>query len=112
MDKKCDRISLSKLYKTEHIRGLVWEILSEDFDNTFNRLMKEGINIRSLLINSAKLNKCLIRELVIEFGYEFENLEHLKICLDALKQCDKVDECDSAPKSLNGEINEETQSLD
>ena len=101
MDSKKDKISLSKLYKSESIRNTVWDILSEDFDNSFDRLIKEAQNIRSLLVNSAKAKKCLLKELVIEYGYEFETLEHLKNCLDALKimdGVDEVDECDSAER--------------
>ena len=99
MDWKKDKISLSKLYKSESIRNTVWDILSEDFDNSFDRLIKEAYNVRSLLVNSAKANKYLLKQLVIEYGYEFETLEHLKNCLDALKIMYTVDECDSTDKS-------------
>ncbi len=99
MDSKNHKISLSKLYKSESIRNTVWDILSEDFDNAFDRLIKEAYNVRSLMVNSAKANKILLKELVIEYGYEFETLEHLKKCLDALKIIDICDECDSAEKS-------------
>ena len=75
---KKDKISLSKLYKSDSIRNTVWDILSEDFDNSFDRLIKEAQNVRSLLVNLAKAKKCLLKELVIEYGYEFETLEHLK----------------------------------
>ena len=101
MDPKNNKISLSKLYKSESIRNTVWDILSEDFDNAFDRLIKEAQNVRSLLVNQAKAKKCLLKELVIEYGYEFETLEHLKNCLDALKimdGVDEVDECDSTDK--------------
>ncbi len=101
MDWKKDKISLTKLYKSESIRNTIWDILSEDFDNSFDRLIKEAQNVRSLLVNSAKTKKCLLKELVIEYGYEFETLEHLKNCLDTLKimdGVDEVDECDSAER--------------
>ena len=93
MNKKQDIPSLSKLYKSEQIRNTVRTILSEDYEDAFGRLMKEATNVRSLLVDSAKLNKFNIKELVIEYGYQFETLEQLKICLDTIKVWNKIDEC-------------------
>ena len=71
MDSKNNEISLSKLYKSESIRNTVRDVLSEDFDNAFDRLIKEAYNVRSLLVNAAKVNKFLLKEFVIEYGYKF-----------------------------------------
>ena len=91
-----DDMSLTKLYKSEHKRNLVKKILGEDFEYAFDRMVEEGNNIRSLLIPIAISNKELIKELVIEYGYDFDTLEHLKQCLDKIRGWDVVDECDHA----------------
>jgi len=107
MDKKSERVSLSKLYKSESIRNTVWDVLSEDFDDSFNRIMDDGKNLQSLLVKKAKARKILIKELVIEYGYQLETLDDLKSCLDALKTCDTVDEADSSiffSKTGNDEV--------
>ena len=83
MAEKVEKQSLSKLYKSSHVRNTVWDILSEDFEETFGRLMKEARN--SILIATSKVNKEHLKEMVIEYGYEFENLEHLVKCLNAIK---------------------------
>ena len=94
-DKKVERISLTELYKTPSIRNYVYDVLSEEFDAVFERLMKEAKNVRSLLVKQAKLNRENIKEMFIEYGHELETLEHLKKILDALRVCDEVDESDS-----------------
>jgi len=58
--------------------------------------MDDGKNLQSLLVKKAKARKILIKELVIEYGYQLETLDDLKLCLDALKSCDTVDEFDSS----------------
>ena len=103
MEKFSDSISLSKLYKSENMRNTVWDILSEDFDDNFDDLINEAKNIRSLLVKPALKNKCLIKELVIEYGFQFETLEHLKICLDRLKKLDTVDECDGSVQTQDAQ---------
>lgn len=96
MSKKSERITLSRLYKTDSFRNIIWNALSIEFEEIFNRLIDEASNLRSLLVKPAKSNKFWIKELVIEYGYEFENLEHLKKCLDALKYWDNLDVIDCA----------------
>ena len=96
MSKRSEAVSLTKLYKSRAIRETVRTILTEDFEDAFDRLVKEGNNVRSLLIPIAISYKNSIKELVIEYGYEIETLEHLKICLDDIKSWDDMDECDSA----------------
>ena len=105
MDKKEDRISLSKLYKSDRIRNIVWSTLSLIFEDSFQRIINSGINIRSLLVETAKENKCLIKELVVEYGYPFDNLDHLKVCLDTLKNCSTVDDvdCSGETSSVDGQ---------
>lgn len=95
MSKRSGTVSLTKLYKSPTIRETVRTILTEDFEDAFDRLVKEGNNVRSLLIPIAISNKNSIKDLVIEYGYEIETLEHLKICLDDIKTWDEPDECDS-----------------
>ena len=92
MSKKC--VSLTELYKSEHTRNTVWDVISEDFDDAFERLMKEAKTVRSLIAKPAKLNKEKLRELYIEYGFEMETLEHLKKMLDEIKVLDQVDESD------------------
>ena len=95
MEIKLERISLSNLYESESVRNTVWDVLTEDFEDTFNRLLKEGVNFHSKLIKKALPRKSMIQELVIEYGYKFETLDDLKKCLDTLKMVDKsLNECD------------------
>ena len=94
MDKTSERQSLSKLYKSKNFRNTVRDALEPEFADTFNRLIKEAILIRSQLVNTAKSHKSLIRELVIEYGNQFETLEDLRICLEKLGVCVPVEEVD------------------
>ena len=74
MDKKELKPCLSDLYKNEHIRNIIWDILGEDFEESFGKLMKEGKSIKSLLVKTAKLHKIEIKKIFIEFGFELETL--------------------------------------
>lgn len=95
MARKLERITLSNLYKSESVRNTVWSVLSEDFEDAFNRLLKEGSNFQVKLIKKAIPRKSSIKELFIEYGYKLETLDDLKKCLDTLKMIDKsLDECD------------------
>ena len=100
MNIKQDIPSLSKLYKSEYVRKTVWTILTEDFEDSFERLMKECKQTGSHLEELAKINKCHLQQLVIEYGYEFETLENLKLCLDTLKEWNKMFAIDSEIKRL------------
>lgn len=102
MDKKNLQPSLNGLYKNEFIRDLIRDVLTEEFNEAFERLLKEAREIKSLLIKPAKLHRNEIKELFIEFGYPMETLEHLKKMLDTLKlwnDIDEVDECDGCDDS-------------
>ena len=46
MNKISDRLSLSKLYKSEQTRETVRTILSEIFEDKWEHMMKDGSNIR------------------------------------------------------------------
>ena len=100
MSKKSDKPSLTELYKTEHTRDSVWEVLSEDFDYSFERLMKEARSVKALIAKPARLHKEKLRELYIEYGFELETLEHLKKMLDEIKVLDNIDECDDSQSSI------------
>jgi len=94
MNKHSEKVSLSKLYKSKSIRNTIRDALEPEFADSFNRLIKEAVLIRSQLVNTAKAHKSLIRELVIEYGYQFETLEDLRICLEQLGVCVPADEVD------------------
>ena len=94
MDKKSEKASLSKLYKSKNTRNTIRDALEPEFADTFNRLIKEAVLIRSQLVNTAKAHKSLIRELVIEYGNQFETLEDLRICLEQIGVCVPVEEVD------------------
>ena len=89
------RICLTNLYKSILVRKLIYDVLSDDFEDNFDRIIKQAREMRSLLVKPAKLNKEAIKERAIEFGDEFETLEHLKKILDTIKVSDATDECDS-----------------
>ena len=91
MDKKNDRICLSDLYKNEDVRNLIRDILGEEFDDSFERLMREGKKVKSLLINKAMKYKDDIKEQYIEFGMELTTLENLRNILEFLKLLDDND---------------------
>ena len=97
MDKKNSQQSLTNLYKNEVIRDIIRDVLCEEFNESFEKLLKEGRDIKSLLVIPAKKHRDEIKELYIEYGYPLETLEHMKKMLDTLKlwnDIDEVDECD------------------
>ena len=87
-------VSLSKLYKNVYIRNTIWDLLAEDFDDAFERLIKEAMAVLSLLAKPAKLNKDKLKELYIEYGFEMENLEDLKKMLEDIKALEQVEDSD------------------
>ena|SRR5882762_2935983 len=102
MDKTGTKPSLKKLYKSETIRHTIRDVLGPVFEETFECLMREGRMVKSLLTKEAKRYKIEIKVLFIEYGYELQTLEHLKIILDDLKIWDESDECngdDEPPQS-------------
>ena len=92
---KEDHPSLDKLYKSQAIRDTIYTVLGEDYENSFDRIIKEGNLLRSLLIKEAICRKYEIKELVIQYGFEFETLNDLKDILDVLKIWSPLDETDS-----------------
>jgi len=92
---KEDHPSLDKLYKSQAIRDTIYTVLGEDYENSFDRIIKEGNLLRSLLIKEAICRKYEIKELVIQYGFEFETLNDLKEILDVLKIWSPLDETDS-----------------
>ena len=94
MDSKCIRPSLSKLYKNEQVRNLVWDTLTEDFDDSFGRLVKDLKELRSPLVAKAKANREYLKEMVIEYGQKMETVTDLKRLLDEAPESWEEPECD------------------
>ncbi len=110
MDKSGSKLCLDKLYKSESVKNTVRDVLGEDFEASFESLMRQAHLVKSLLMKTAKKYKNSLRLLFIEFGYELETLEHLKIMLDALKlydvdEEDEVDEVDGEKEVLQSQSN-------
>ena len=84
MDSKSNKPSLKKLYKNEQTRNLIWDLLSEDFDDAYERLYKELKELRSPLVVQVKSNREFIKEMFIEYGYKLENLSDLKKIIDEI----------------------------
>jgi hypothetical protein len=84
MSSKSKKFCLTKLYKNEHIRNLIWDVLTEDFDDTFERIVKELEELKSPLVDTAELNREAIKEKFIEFGSKLETPSDLKKILDEL----------------------------
>ena len=78
MDPKTNKPSLKKLYKNEHIRNLIWDILTEDFDDAFERIIKDLKELRSPLVANAKTHRDFIKEMFIEYGYKMETANDMK----------------------------------
>ena len=91
MEKSNERICLDDLYTSDEIKNLVRDILSEEFDASFERLMKDAKNVKSLLAIPAKKHFDKIRTQFIEYGMKMETLDDLKNILDYLKVWDEVD---------------------
>ena len=82
MSSKSSRPSLSKLYKNEQIRHLIWDILTEDFDASFERICKELKELQSPLFRRAITHKAFVKEMFIEYGQKLETTFDMKIILD------------------------------
>jgi phage-related tail protein len=91
MSSKSNKLCLTKLYKNEHIRNLIWDILTEDFDDTFERIIKELKELQSSLVETAKSNREAIKEKFIEFGSKLETPSDLKKILDDLSVWEEND---------------------
>ena len=83
------------LYPDEDVRNTVWSILSEDFEDSFERLLKELKALRSLLVNPAKANKEKIKEQFIEYGHKMVTVMDLKDILDIVNNTEAESDLDS-----------------
>ena len=84
MPSKKDQVCLSNLYEDQDVRNTVWTILSEDFEASFERLIKEGQVLRSRMVPIFEENRERIKEMFIEYGYKMVTLMDLKKILDNL----------------------------
>ena len=91
MDKSIERICLNDLYSCEETREMIRDLLSEEFDSSFIRLMKDAKHVKSLLAIPAKKHFEKIKTQFIEYGMRLNTLEDLKNILDYLKVWDEVD---------------------
>ena len=91
MDKSNERMSLDDLYSCDDTKEMIQDLLSEEFDSTFDRLMKDAKYVKSLLATPAKKNFDKIKTQFIEYGMSMKTLEDLKNILDFLKVWDEVD---------------------
>lgn len=94
MDSKCLKISLTKLYKNQHIRNLIWDVLKEDFEDAFERLIKELRLLESPLIDNAKKYKDFIKDMYIEYGHPMETTMDLKKIMDQVPISWELNECE------------------
>jgi hypothetical protein len=101
MSKNVENLTLNDLYKSESTRNIVYNVLSEEFEYIFEKLMREAKNVKSLLINPALKNKEIIKEKYIVYGQKLEKLEDIKYILDDNKVFDDVDEIDSKAPSAD-----------
>lgn len=83
--KKCEKSTLTGLYKSPNVRDIVWRTLCPIFEESFENLMQKGEVIESNLVKKAKNNKFYLKELFIEFGFPLESLEDLKESITSLK---------------------------
>ncbi len=77
-----DKPSLTKLFKNNHLRNLIWDIVSEDFDSAFERITRELKELQSPLLVKAKSNREYVKEMFIEYGQTMETCSDLKKILD------------------------------
>jgi hypothetical protein len=84
MEEKSNKFSLTKLYKNEHIRNLIWDILTEDFDAAFERIIRDLKDLNSGLVVQANKNREFIKEMVIEYGHKMETVFDMKKIIDKI----------------------------
>ena len=89
MSKK--RYSLRNLYEDVDVRHTVWTVLTEDFDDSFERLIKEAKELESNLVKNFEDNRVKIKEMFIEYGYKMVTLLDLKKILDQLPRYYELD---------------------
>lgn len=100
MDAKSTKPSLTKLYKNDCIRNLIWDTLSEDFADAFDRIIKEFKELRSPLVAKAKANREYIKEMFIEYGHKMESVTDMKRILDTAPSDSWEDDCDQKSDDL------------
>jgi hypothetical protein len=101
MEIKSENITLNDLYKSESVRDLVHQLLSEEFEYRFDKLLKEAKKIKSLLLKPAMENKSLIREKFIIFGHPLRTLVDIKNIMDNNKTCNIIDDDDNHSQQVN-----------
>jgi hypothetical protein len=101
METKLENITLNDLYKSESVRDLVHQLLSEEFEYRFDKLLKEAKKIKSLLLKPAMENKSLIREKFIIFGHSLRTLVDIKNILDNNRTCNKFNDVDNLSQQVN-----------
>ena len=91
MDNSAERVCLDNLYSCENTKQMIRDILSEEFESTFDRLMRDAKFVKSLLAIPAKKHFEQIKTQYIEYGMKMKTLEDLKNILDFLRIWDEVD---------------------
>ena len=81
---------LSKVYENSEIRDAIWNLLSEDFDYIFNRLVKELAYLKSTLVDVANAKRDEIEKMFIEYGYKLVTTRDLKRIIDILSKDDEL----------------------
>ena len=78
------RFSLNNLYEDEDVKNTVWTVLSEDFDDAFERLIKEAKELESNLVANFEAERSKIKEMFIQYGFKMVTLMDLKKIYDQL----------------------------
>jgi hypothetical protein len=84
MEEKSNKLSLTKLYKNEYIRNLIWDILTEEFDDAFEKILRDLKDLSSGLVVKANNNRESIKEMVIEYGHKMETVFDMKKIIDKI----------------------------
>ena len=102
MNKKCDKITLSDLYKTSSTRDLVWRVLTQEFEQKFTKLIERGELLESSLVGRAISKKFWLKELFVEYGLPLETLEDLKSALLFLSDLENTPQyCGNCDDTVN-----------
>jgi hypothetical protein len=84
MEEKSNKLSLTNLYKNNFIRDLIWTILTEEFDEAFEKILRDLHDLSSGLVVKANNNRESIKEMVIEYGYKMETVFDMKKIIDKI----------------------------
>ena len=85
------RFCLTSLYEDDEVRNTVWTVLAEDFDDSFERLIKEAKELQSSLVKEFEENRSKIKVMFIEYGFKMVTLLDLKKILDQLPRYHELD---------------------